>query len=186
MVTQETDFRRKRRQSRPLDAARLEDLALAYVARYATSAARLQAYLSRKIRERGFEGDDPGIPAIVDRFLELGYIDDAAFARTRSEGLLARGYGRKRVAEALRAAGIEEDLREELAPNEWEERQAALKLARRRRFGPFGESRDLERREKQIAAMVRAGHRFETARALVDAQDIASADEWVAQAEGME
>ena len=57
-------------------------------------------------------------------------------------------------------------------------------LARKRRFGPFGmEPPDLARREKQIAAMLRAGHELACARALVDADSAEAAEDWAAAAE---
>ena len=69
------------RQPRPLDDAGLERLALRYVERYATSRARLSAYLGRKLRERGWAGSDaPPVEALTDRLAELRYVDDAAFA----------------------------------------------------------------------------------------------------------
>ena len=46
------------------------------------------------------------------RFVEAGYIDDAAWARMKAGSLLRRGYGERRVSQALHAAGIEADLRE--------------------------------------------------------------------------
>ena len=39
------------RSKKPLDASRLDELALAYVARFATSRAKLLRYLGRKLRE---------------------------------------------------------------------------------------------------------------------------------------
>lgn len=186
MVSEETSSRRKRRNSRPLDDTRLKDLALAYVARFATSSGKLADYLRRKIRERGFEGEPPDIDALVQRYVELGYIDDEAFARTREEGLRGRGYGARRVEQALRAAGIEEGIRAQVAPSEYQARHAAYRFAERRRFGPFGGEVDRDRQQKQIAAMVRAGHSFDAARAMVEARDTDSASEWVAEAEGMD
>ena len=50
------------RKPSPLTATRLQDLALSYVARFATTRAKLEAYLVRKLRERGWEGDDPPTP----------------------------------------------------------------------------------------------------------------------------
>ena len=47
---------KKARIAPPLDEAGLNELALAYVARYATSRAKLLAYLARKLRERGWGG----------------------------------------------------------------------------------------------------------------------------------
>ena len=79
------DRSRPPRKPRPLDPARLEELALAYVARFATSGGKLEQYLIRKVRERGWEADRPADPrAIVERFVELGYLDDEAYARAKS------------------------------------------------------------------------------------------------------
>jgi regulatory protein len=188
---------------RPLDAARLEELALGYVARFGTTRAKLHSYLSRKLRERGWAGEGggedagegggedaaaPEIDALVERLAGAGYVDDAAYARAKSGSLLRRGYGRRRVEQALGAAGIDGALRSEVAPGEADARRAALALARKRGFGPFGRSHDEEgddgpapdraRRERQVAAMLRAGHPLESARALIDAATIADAEAW--------
>src|SRR5262245_4872809 len=128
-----------RRAAKPLDSARLDELALTYVARFATSRAKLEAYLLRKLRERGWEGEgEPAIAMLLDRFETAGYVDDAAFARARSGSLLRRGYGPRRVSQALGAAGIGEEIRAEVRAGEGAQRRAALALARRRGFGPFG------------------------------------------------
>ncbi|MGX7953651.1 regulatory protein RecX [Tsuneonella sp. HG249] len=168
-----------------MTARKLDELALAYVARFATSAAKVEQYLVRKLRERGWDDKKTADPrAIVDRFVELGYIDDEAWARAKSGGLSRRGYGQRRVNQTLAAAGIAEDIRNEARLGEAEERRAALALASRRRFGPWGErTDDGDRRQKQIAAMLRAGHGFDAARAVVDAASIADAEAWAEEAE---
>ena len=171
---------------KPLNSAQLRELAMNYVARFATSTGKLEAYLGRKLRERGWDEDEPqaDIAGLVADFAALGYVDDAAFARSRSEGLLARGYGARRVGEALRQAGIDEPLRDAAAPGERAARRAALRLAEKRRFGPFAsEAPDPARREKQLAAMLRAGHSFAHARLLVDMTSAELAREWVEEAE---
>jgi len=175
-----------RRPPVPLTAAKLDELALAYVARFATSAAKLVQYLRRKLRERGWDGaGEPDIAALVGRFVDAGYIDDAGFARSRASGLRRRGYGERRVDQALRAAGINEDHREEARGSEAEARRAALVMARKRGFGPFGEQRaDPARREKQFAAMLRAGHSLDSVRKLLNAESEADALEWVDEAAG--
>lgn len=178
-----------KRAPRPLDARRLDELALAYVARFATSAAKLEAYLARKLRERGWDGEDGAgqgaIAAIAERFVAAGYVDDVAFARAKSGSLLRRGYGMRRVGQALGAAGISEEVRAEVAPGEGARRRAALALARKRGFGPFGAARPADRhlREKQVAAMLRAGHALDSARELVDAASVDAAEEWAAQSD---
>lgn len=175
--------RRERPPPRPLDAARLEELALAYVARFATSAAKLEAYLRRKLRERGWAGEEgPDTGTLVQRYVDLGYVDDAAFARARSGGLLRRGYGQRRIDQALGAAGISAEIREDTRVSEADARHAALAMARKRRFGPFGhEAPDRQRREKQLAAMLRAGHALDSARELVDAASAEQAEAWAGE-----
>lgn len=187
MLSQST----RKRVPRPLDAAKLEEMALAYVARFATSRAKLEAYLARKLRERGWDGQgEPPVAALAARMVAAGYVDDAAYARAKSGSLLRRGYGMRRIGQALAAAGIAEDLREDVAAGEGERRRAALALARKRGFGPFarlsgdGAPLDRQQRERQVAAMLRAGHPLDTARELVNAPSAAAAEEWAAQADG--
>lgn len=177
-----------RRTVRPLNALRLEELALAYVARFATSRGKLTAYLARKLRERGWEdeGEAP-VEAIAARFVANGYIDDEAYARAKSGSLLRRGYGARRVSQALGAAGIDGEVRESVRAGEGELRHAALALARKRRFGPFAPAPpDRAVREKQLAAMLRAGHALDSARELVNAVSVEAAEEWAAQASEQE
>jgi regulatory protein len=155
-----------------MDRDKLNELAIFYVGRYATTRAKLSAYLARKVRERGWGGEGGAdIEGLVERFAKTGLIDDASFALAKSRSLSERGYGRGRVRQALRAAGIAEadgEAAQELATEQAVE--AALRFARRRRIGPFAsEYPDRQAREKALAAMIRAGHGFDLARTVVDA-----------------
>src|SRR5690349_6505511 len=161
---------RRQRSSSPLDEGKLNELALRYVSRFATTRAKLRSYLARKLRERGWEGarePDPG--RIAERFAEQGYIDDSSYAMAKSRSLTERGYGRRRVLDALRAAGVEEDESNEARDYvEAEAMTSALRFAKRRRIGPFATSEptDPRERDKALAAMIRAGHSFEIAKAV--------------------
>ena len=182
-------FSREIRVPKPLDAPRLEELALAYVARFATSAAKLETYLRRKLRERGWEGESPAptadlIAALIERLVSAGYVDDTAYARSKSGSLLRRGYGERRIGQALGAAGIAAEVREEVRSGMSAQRRAALALAAKRRFGPFGDkASDRPGREKQIGAMLRAGHPLDSARELVNAISVEAAEQWAADAD---
>jgi len=72
----------------------------------------------------------------------------------------------------LRMAGVEEEdgaAAHELAAEE--AAAAALRFARRRRIGPFADGiPERKERERALAAMIRAGHSFELARKVVDAE----------------
>ncbi len=160
-----------RRPRPPLNAEKLEETALNYVGRFATSRAKLRSYLARKIRERGWTGEgEPPLDAIADRFVSLGYVDDRAFALARARSLASRGYGLKRVEQALAMAGIDEmngaDAR---GLAEEEAVEAALRFARKRSIGPYANRKAEPReRERYLAAMIRAGHAFALSRAIVD------------------
>lgn len=164
--------RAQRRAPPPLDAAALERLALRYVERFATSRGKLSDYLARKIRERGWDGAAVDPRDVAQRMADAGYVDDRRFAEQKGASLARRGYGARRVAETLRAAGLDE---EDRVPIVAEARgtalESALRLARRKRIGPFaGVRADPRERERHLAALLRAGHDLATARRVVDSE----------------
>lgn len=157
--------------ARPLNNADLRQFALTYVSRYATSRHKLADYLRRKLRERGWDGEaEPPVDALVAELAENRFVDDRAYAGMKADGLTRRGYGPRRVRQALDAAGIEEDdAAEALQGAEADSMAAALAYAKRRRLGPFStHPDDPDRRRKALAAMLRAGHAYLTARRILD------------------
>lgn len=162
-------LRKGRRAPPPLTQAKLQELALRYVGKYATTRAKLRSYLARKVRERGWQADcEPDFETLANRFAELGYVDDASFALGQSRSFSARGLGKRRLANKLRLTGVNEtDSEAANAHADSAAVAAALRLAERRRIGPFAAaSVDRKQREKWIATMIRAGHSFALARAI--------------------
>ncbi|GGI67067.1 hypothetical protein GCM10007973_00230 [Polymorphobacter multimanifer] len=193
MIDEERPKPRKRRERgpppppKPLDAPRLQALALHYAARYATTAAKLRTYLRRKLRDRPWEGATPPDPdALVARIVELGYVDDAAWAAAKRRTMSIRGLGERRVSQALNAAGISS---EDATPEAEDEDipddgiAAALRFARRRRLGPFARegstsdpAPDPGTARRALAAMLRAGHDHGLARRILTARTVAEAE----------
>jgi regulatory protein len=156
----------------PLDAAALDRLALRYVEKFATSTGKLTQYLQRKLRERGWAGEGAPDPAgVAARMAGLGYVDDRGFAEAKGASLGRRGMGARRVAEALRAAGIaEEDAADVLDAARDDAFARALTLARRKRIGPFAMvPADEKLRARHFGQLLRAGHDPALARRLVEA-----------------
>ena len=175
------------RSKRPLGAARLDELALAYVARFATSRAKLTRYLSRKVRESEWIDEIDAMAAceaIADRMERLRYLDDRQYAAMRAGAMTRRGLGVRRVKAQLYVDGIADaDGGEAIEMAERAAVMAAVGFARRRRFGPFAvrASGDPKQRERQIAAFLRAGHSMTIARRILavppgDEQALAALD----------
>ncbi|MDE0878568.1 MAG: RecX family transcriptional regulator [Sphingomonas bacterium] len=165
----------------PLDAAALDRLALRYVERFATTRGRLTDYLNRKIRERGWDGAAADPARLAQRMADLGYVDDRAYAEAKAAAMARRGLGARRVAIALRQARVDEQDAEEIAPDIADRAiESALIFARRRRIGPYGAVLpDRPMREKQLARMLRAGHRLDLSRRIVDADREIEPDELI-------
>ncbi|HOG06615.1 MAG: recombination regulator RecX [Syntrophales bacterium] len=65
--------------------------------------------IQRKLKEKGASG--AGIARVLDRLRELGYVDDAAFARGWAKGRAGgRLWGDRRIAAGLREKGIPAEL----------------------------------------------------------------------------
>lgn len=171
----------KPREPRPIDAAQLQDMAVGYAAKYATTAAKLRRYLARKLGERVWTPETPpDIETLVSKIASLGYVDDRAYAASKARDLTTRGFGARRVRGALSAAGVSRDDVSATIDADPDEDAAATALttaiafARRRRFGPFardGASTDPVRMRRELAAMARAGHDFGVARRVLGAGD---------------
>ncbi len=163
-----------------LDQNKLQDMALRYVSRYATTRHKLRAYLQRKLREREWADETPAeIDQMVERFAELGYIDDVLFAKNKAIALANRGYGIRRVQQALYQAGVEEgDDSAALQLSDRQKWEAARNFARKKSIGPFApEKYDREKCQKQLQAFIRAGHGYDIATRYVFAKPGEEIDE---------
>ncbi len=162
----------------------LENAALHYLERFASSAENLRRVLMRKVelsaRAHGTDRDEAAlwVEALVARYRDGGLLDDQAYARMKAESLHRRGGSARAIRGKLAAKGVDAetvDQAMETLDAEVEgdtELAAAAALARRRRLGPFRapEARAAFR-DKDLAALGRAGFGCEVARRVVDAED---------------
>ncbi|GJE06262.1 MULTISPECIES: RecX family transcriptional regulator [Methylobacterium] len=172
----------------PVTAAYLERAALHYLERYSASSEMLRRTLTRRVlkraRARGEEADafDGMIEAVVRKAVEGGLVDDARFAAARLATLRRRGTSRRGVAAKLAAKGVAPEVIEGALQAEESEASAedtgtaelaaAHALARRRRLGPYRlPEKRAEHRERDLAAMARAGFRYGLARTVIDAEE---------------
>ncbi len=173
---------KRRRPPPPLTPLRFRVLAEAYVQRFGGPSSNLKRYLQRQIDKaliwKQIEQDEvrawqAEMAKILAEFQEAGAVNDARFAQGAAEVLQYRGVAPRVVAMRLRQKGIGQadikdaiDLLGDPAAAEW---QAALNLARRRRLGPYRPAEDRkERRQKDAAALARAGFSASVAFRVVD------------------
>jgi regulatory protein len=166
----------------PVTEARLRDAADRYVARYASSAAHLRRLLRHKVRRSVADHETDG--AAAERWVEAtiaalssrGALDDQAYARMTAERLWRQGKALASIRRALRTRGVGADAAnaavERLAAETSEpDLVAAVALARRRRLGPYRVANRATFRQRDLAALARAGFSLAVAKRVVDAVD---------------
>lgn len=171
------------RAARPITPAYLERAALYYLERYGASAEMLRRVLRRRVetrcRLRGEEPDDFSemVGAVVARALGAGLVDDAAFAAAKVRSLRRRGGSARAIGAKLAAKGVDREIvgaalaQEEAETEGAGEDEAAFAYARRRRLGPYrAPGARVAARERDLAAMARAGFPFALARRVIDAE----------------
>lgn len=172
------------KQPRKVSPDYLERAALHYLERYASSSANLRRVLLRKVDlSARAHGTDPEegrrwVDALIGRYRDSGLLDDKGYAEMKAAGLQRRGGSTRSIRMKLSAKGVDADLIDgavaglEGAEEGEADLAAAVAYARRRRLGPFRPGNDrAARRDKDLAALARAGFDFETAKRVVDAAD---------------
>jgi regulatory protein len=160
----------------------LEDWALHYLGRYASSAENLRRVLMRRVRRRSPENAveaRPLIDALVSRYCERGLLDDAAYAAARVQSLHRRGDSIQAIRARLAAKGVAAS---EITAAVSELRSgasnpdlaAACAFARRRRLGPY--RRGAADHARELAAFARTGFSRRIAEAVLACADIAEVE----------
>ncbi|MCK5446196.1 MAG: regulatory protein RecX [Rhodospirillaceae bacterium] len=177
--------RKKPRVVRKMTEPRLANIALHYLERYSSSAENLRRVLERRVYKslRAHPDlDEPTtrgwIDTLIERYLEVGLLDDQAYAQTRTRSMLDRGEAPRSIAMKLAQKGINADgAKEALSQLEQDfpepELQAALTVTRKKRLGPYRdpEMRE-EKRDRDLAALARSGFSYDTAKKMIDAEDV--------------
>jgi len=171
--------------------AALETAALHYLERYASSVANLRRVLMRRIERAARAGvidrtdGRARVDAIVERLRERRLVDDSTYADGRARSLSRQGRSRAAIARRLAEKGVDPEAVEAalstLAEAGETDMRAALRFAKRRRLGPFRAAKArAERRERDLAALGRAGFSYEVARLVVDAPSVEALERGVA------
>ncbi|MCK5425298.1 MAG: RecX family transcriptional regulator [Emcibacter sp.] len=145
-----------------------------YLQRFATTEKNLALVLDRKVRRRLPESDGQElysqakgwIEDIVQKAVQQNLVNDRQFAEARARSLTRGGNSKRNIAQKLQAKGVAADMVDEVMQNLSEQYEdmdffAAVKYARKRRFGSFSTRHDgQELVEKELASMCRAGFSY--------------------------
>ena len=174
---------RRRRGPRKATARTLENAALAHLARFACSRENLRRVLMRRVersaRHHATDRDQGRrlVDEIVTRLARSGLLDDRAYAEGRARSLAARGVSPRHLRARLLAQGVDAATMDAVlallaGETSAPELAAALRLARRRRLGPYrAAGARAAFRERDLAALARAGLAYDVAPRVVDAAD---------------
>lgn len=160
------------RSKKPLDQSSLQAAALRYLSQRGASRAQLARVLRRRVDRDARRREEPPSPeadewidAILTKMEGWGYLDDAKYAEDKAKAMRRRGASRRKIQAKLAEKGIDREVADAALEDHDRdaERAAADKLVKRRKFG-----RDPERRQKELAALARAGFSYDVAKAALD------------------
>jgi regulatory protein len=165
----------------PPTTAELRNVAFKYLARYAATEAGLRRVLTNRIekwRSQQAEIDSDvasalhrSIEEVITGMVQAGVVNDQAFAEMKGQSLRREGRSSRSARAKLMMKGVPPGLANDVLPDDSDaDLAAAVMTARRRRLGPFQDTRrnDPANGARALAALIRAGFSMAIAkRALV-------------------
>lgn len=184
MMDDESEKPKKRKLPRKVTPRSLENAALHYLERFATSSENLRRVLARRVDKSCYHHKEIDreealgwVADLIERYQRSGLLNDKAYAEARVAGLNRRGTATRMIRLKLMEKGVgEDDIHDAFEAlhqdSDDPELAAALNLARKRRIGPYRVTGDREgRREKDLAAMARSGFSYDMALKVIDADE---------------
>jgi regulatory protein len=152
---------------RELSEEKLKEAALRHLERFSTSVAHLRGVLLRRVRRRTEDEAEraqaiEAIDRIVNRFGEVGLLDDRAYAERRAEVMHRQGKPVRAMRAELLGKGVPRRITDEVLRS-FEQKigdpdlSAAIAYAKKRRLGPFRSENREEHRNKDATKLLRRG-----------------------------
>jgi regulatory protein len=176
---------KKVKKPKKITASYLRNSGLYYLEKYPASVSHFKMVMSRKIKrscqahpDQNYQACLELLDALIDDLIDLGHLNDAFYTRGMVTSLRRRGLSARAIQAKLKAKGLESaDIQNEIArfdsqePNEngyKPELIAALKLARRKKLGPYARSDKEEDKNKSLGVFARAGYSYEIANKVLE------------------
>ncbi|PZQ48106.1 MAG: RecX family transcriptional regulator [Micavibrio aeruginosavorus] len=168
--------RREKKPPKKITEKYLYNSGLAYLQRFPTSTPHFRRIMGRKIdRSCNYHKDQPKEDCIslldktVEAFVRMGLLNDEMYLGGMVNSLRRRGLSKQAILSKLQQKGLaQENILTVLRDYDEDtgvangDLTAALKLARRKKLGPFRREGDFDK-NKELAALARAGFGFDIA-----------------------
>ena len=185
-------YRKKRKKRdpnwvpKPITVKQIEWASNKYLERFVATEMQLRRVLKRRLirnwRARGDKVTEEEkqmgeglVSAQVKKVMDAGRIKDDKVALMWVEHFTNRGKSAPFIRMKLREKGVESEIIDDAIAQIHDQMQdpaleAAVTYARKRRLGAYrrNESKQTERKQKDIAAMMRAGHRYDVVSKVID------------------
>ncbi len=176
-MAEENIIQKKVKVLRKITPQRLKNIALYYLKRFESSVANLRSVLQRRVNDYAYQNKefDRGeayqwIEDILADFQRYGYLNDSRYAEVKVKDYMSAGKSVRYIKGKMREKGIDEEILSALLEDqEYDEFEAALKLAKKKHIGPFrtDEEARFENRQKDMGMLVRAGFSYDVVRRVV-------------------
>lgn len=176
-MAEENIIQKKVKVLRKITPQRLKNIALYYLKRFESSVANLRSVLQRRVNDYAYQNKefDRGeayqwIEDILADFQRYGYLNDSRYAEIKIKDYMSAGKSVRYIKGKMREKGIDEEILSALLEDqEYDEFEAAIKLAKKKHIGPFrtDEEARFENRQKDMGTLVRAGFSYDVVRRVV-------------------
>ena len=165
---QEKTFKKK--VLKKITPQRLKNIALYYLKRYETSVANLRQVLQKRVNDYAYQNKEfdkhqayAWIEEIIADFSRFNYVNDERFAELKIKDYQTMGKSVRYIKNKLKEKGIDEEIVNNLLEEqEYDELEAALKFAKKKRIGRFRlADKQAEYKQKDMAALARAGFSYD-------------------------
>lgn len=176
-MAEENIIQKKVKVLRKITPQRLKNIALYYLKRFESSVANLRSVLQRRVNDYAYQNKefDRGeayqwIEDILADFQRYGYLNDRRYAEIKIKDYMSAGKSVRYIKGKMREKGIDEEILFALLEDqEYDEFEAALKLAKKKHIGPFrtDEEARFENRQKDMGTLVRAGFSYDVVQRVI-------------------
>ena len=159
-----------KKQPKKITKQRLKNVALYYLKRFESSTDNLRQVLQRRVVDYAYYNPDWDkaeallwIDELLDDFVAYGYLNDNRYTEIKVKNYISAGKSMRYIRAKLKQKGIKESqINDALQGSEYNQFDAVLLLAKKKRIGPFRKQEDRnDFRQKDLGILLRAGFDYD-------------------------